>query len=483
MSKSSDITATLSTLRAALGAERVLIDPVMLDLYAHDDGPGHCRPCAVLFPRSHDEVVALARIAHDRRLPLVARGAGSGNVGGALPAPGSAVVSFECMQRILEFVPADRLMRVEAGVITAEIDRLARSHGLFYPPDPGSAPYCRIGGNLAMNAAGPRALKYGGTRDYVLGLRAVTGDGRALVSGCRTTKGVVGYDLTRLLVGSEGTLALITEATLRLLPAPAAVGTLRVCYDGSASACEAVQRVMAQAVIPCALEFMDAQALAAIRRWDRGEGRGPGMARLRFQRAGGATDLPAATRAMLMVESDGEPEQVAEQLQALQQVLRGPGMVEIKQAMAADEVAQLWRARRALSGAVKALAPLKINEDVVVPVSRLAALTDGIEALARRHELPIVSFGHAGNGNLHVNIMVHPEVGGEMARAQACLRALFETVLELGGTLSGEHGIGAAKRAFVPLEIPADTLALMRAIKREFDPRGILNPGKMFPDA
>jgi D-lactate dehydrogenase len=369
------------------------------------------------------------------------------------------------MQRIIEFNPADRLMRVEAGVITAEIDRLARGHGLFYPPDPGSAPYCRIGGNLAMNAAGPRALKYGGTRDYVLGLRAVGGDGRALVSGCRTTKGVVGYDLTRLLVGSEGTLALITEATLRLLPAPAAVGTLRVCYDGSASACDAVQRVMAQPVIPCALEFMDAQALSAV------------------QRAGAATDLPAAARAMIMVEADGEPEQVAGQLQALQQALRGPGLLEIKQALAVEEVARLWRARRALSGAVKALAPLKINEDIVVPVSRLAALTAGIEALARRHELPIVSFGHAGNGNLHVNIMVHPEAAGEMARAQACLRALFETVLELGGTLSGEHGIGAAKRAYVPLEIPADTLALMRAIKREFDPHGILNPGKMFPDA
>jgi D-lactate dehydrogenase len=315
-----------------------------------------------------------------------------------------------------------------------------------------------------MNAAGPRAIKYGGTRDYVLGLRAVGGDGRALVSGCRTTKGVVGYDLTRLLVGSEGTLALITEATLRLLPAPAAVGTLRVCYDGSAPACDAVQRVMAQPVIPCALEFMDTQALIAV------------------QRAGGATDLPAATRAMLMVEADGEPEQVAGQLQALQLALRGPGLLEIKQALTAEEVARLWRARRALSGAVKALAPLKINEDIVVPVSRLAALTAAIEALARRHELPIVSFGHAGNGNLHVNIMVHPERAGEMARAQACLQSLFETVLELGGTLSGEHGIGAAKRAYLPLEIPADTLALMRAIKREFDPRGILNPGKMFPD-
>ncbi len=456
--------SVLSALRAALGAERVLTEPAVLDLYASDDGPGRCPPRAVVFPRGHDEVATLARIAHEARLPLVARGAGSGNVGGALPAPGSAVVSFECMQRILEFNPADRLMRVEAGVITSEIEHLARSEGLFYPPDPGSAPYCRIGGNLAMNAAGPRALKYGVTGDYVLGLRAVAGDGRTLVSGCRTTKGVVGYDLTQLLVGSEGTLALITEATLRLLPAPNAVGTLRVCYDATARACEAVQRVMAQPVIPCALEFMDAHALAAI------------------QRAGAAPDLPATARAMLMVEADGEPEQVNDQLLALQRALQGPGLVEIKQAGEADAVVRLWSARRALSGAVKALAPLKINEDVVVPVSRLVDLIARIEDLAHRYSLPIVSFGHAGNGNLHVNIMTHPERDGELARAQACLRELFEADLQLGGTLSGEHGIGAAKRAFVPLEIPADTLALMRAIKREFDPRGILNPGKLFPD-
>ena len=465
MNESANNDSVLSALRAALGAERVLTEPAVLELYASDDGPGRCTPRAVLFPRGHDEVAALARIAHDARLPLVARGAGSGNVGGALPTPGSVVVSFECMQRILEFDPADRLMRVEAGVITAEIERLARTAHLFYPPDPGSAPYCRIGGNLAMNAAGPRALKYGVTGDYVLGLRAVAGDGRTLVSGCRTSKGVVGYDLTRLLVGSEGTLALITEATLRLLPAPAAVGTLRICYDSTAHACDAVQRVMTQAVIPCAVEFMDAQALVAV------------------QRAGGAIDLPAAARAMLMVEADGEPAEVVEQLEKLQSALKGPGLVEIKQAMAADEVARLWSARRALSGAVKALAPLKINEDIVVPVSRLVELTARIDALARQHDLPIVSFGHAGNGNLHVNIMAHPERSDELARAQACLQALFETVLQLGGTLSGEHGIGAAKRVFVPLEIPPDTLALMRAIKREFDPRAILNPGKLFPDA
>ena len=451
-------------LQALRGADRLQTDTEVCALYAGDDGPRRCLPAAVAFPSSHAEVAALVAAAYAHGVPLVARGAGSGNVGGALPVPGSVVVSFECMRRILEFNAAERLVVVEAGVPTAEIDALARGHGLFYPPDPGSAPYCHIGGNLAMNAAGPGAVKYGVTRDYVLGLRAVAGDGRTLVTGCRTTKGVVGYDLTRLLVGSEGTLALITEATLKLLPAPAAVGTLRVCYADAAAACAAATRVMSAPVLPSALEFMDSTAIAAI------------------QRAGAASDLPAATRALLMVEADGDAAEVARALKIFRGTLAGPGLLELHQGEDADRIAALWRARRALSGAVKAMAPRKINEDVVVPVPQLATLVAAIERLAAEHRLLIVTFGHAGNGNLHVNLMVHPDDADEMRRAQACLAGLFKTVLDLGGTLSGEHGIGYEKREFVALELDRDTLAHMRAIKRVFDPKGILNPGKMFPD-
>lgn len=443
--------------------QRVLRDAFTLEAYARDDGPRRCVPLAVVFPKSHDEVVSLVRIANEVSLPLVARGAGSGNVGGALPVADGVVVSFECMTRILEFDPANRIVVVEAGVVTGEIDRVARTGGLFYPPDPGSAAYCRIGGNLAMNAAGPRAVKYGGTRDHVLGLRAVAGDGRTLVTGCRTTKGVVGYDLTRLLIGSEGTLALITEATLRLLPAPATVGTLRACFASSRAACAAVVRLMAQPVVPCALEFMDSSSLTAIRR------------------SGQAIDLPADTRALLMIEADGEPEAVTRELTALRAAVSGEGLLELRQARDAEEKAGLWRARRSLSRAVKSIAPHKINEDVVVPVTRLAEMVTRIEVLAAEYRVAIVSFGHAGNGNLHVNIMVHPNDAREMARAQACLHELFKLTLVLGGTLSGEHGIGREKREFVALEIPPDTLAMMRAIKRQFDPRGVLNPGKMLP--
>ncbi|MFP5348745.1 MAG: FAD-binding oxidoreductase [Gammaproteobacteria bacterium] len=454
----------LAAMAAALGPDRVHTTPETCEFYASDDGARRCLPAAVAFPASHAQVEALVAAAFAHDIALVPRGAGSGNVGGALPVPGSVVVSFECMRRVIEFNPAERLMVVEAGVPTAEIDALARSAGLFYPPDPGSAPYCHIGGNLAMNAAGPGAVKYGVTRDYVLGLRAVAGDARALVTGCRTTKGVVGYDLTRLLVGSEGTLALITEATLRLLPAPATVGTLRVCYASGADACAAAARVMTAPVVPSALEFMDSAAIAAI------------------QRAGAAEDLPRDTRALLMVEADGDPTEVARALAVFRAALDGPGMLQLRQGDNADAVAALWRARRALSGAVKALAPRKINEDVVVPIPRLATLVATIEQLAREYRLLIVTFGHAGNGNLHVNLMVHPDDADEMQRARACLAALFKTVLALGGTLSGEHGIGYEKREFVPLELSSDALARMRALKRVFDPKGILNPGKMFPE-
>ena len=456
--------SALAAFRSALGADRVFDDAITRTLYAHDETPRHVEPEAVLFPASHADVAALVRIAFEHGIALTPRGAGSGNVGGALPAPGSVVVSFECMRRVLEFDPGNRLIVVEPGVVTEDIDRIARSAGLFYPPDPGSGAYCRIGGNLAMNAAGPRAVKYGVTRDYVLGLRAVTGSGQEIRTGCRTTKGVTGYDLTRLLVGSGGTLALITEATLKLLPAPAAVATLRACFASNRAALDAVGRVMHQAVLPCALEFMDHHAIDAIRP------------------TGAAGDLPSGTRALLMVEADGAAQDLPRQIAALEQALAGEGLLDMRSGFKHDDIARLWAARRSLSHAVKRIAPLKINEDVVVPVSQLADFVDFIDHTAQVQRLPIVSFGHAGNGNLHVNLMVHPDDADEMRRAHLALEAIMLRALALGGTLSGEHGIGTEKRRFVPQEIDPVTLDLMRAIKQQFDPHGLLNPGKLFPD-
>ena len=315
-----------------------------------------------------------------------------------------------------------------------------------------------------MNAAGPRCVKYGATRDHVLGLRAVTGDGRELVTGGRTSKYATAYDLTRLLVGSEGTLALITEATLRLVPRPERIATLRVCYASNATACAAVQRVMQQPVVPCALEFMDRRSIDTLAEY------------------GGAEGLPSGTQAVLMVEADGATDDVPRQIAALEVALRGEGLIEIQSGFAKADITRLWTARKSLSMAVKQIAPLKINEDVVVPVARLANLVNAIDALGAYHRVPVVSFGHAGNGNLHVNLMVNPADAEEMQRAHACHDALIEAVLGLGGSLSGEHGIGSEKRRYVARELDTPTLAMMREVKRLFDPQGRLNPGKKLPD-
>jgi D-lactate dehydrogenase len=302
----------------------------------------------------------------------------------------------------------------------------------------------------------------------VLGLTAVAGDGRELRVGSHTSKYATAYDLTRLLVGSEGTLALITEAALRLIPAPEAVATLRVCYASNASACAAVQRVMQQPVLPCALEFMDRRSIDVLTAFG-GE-----------QVVNAA--LPPGTQAVLMVEADGAREDVPRQIAALERALAGEGLLEILTGFTPQDISRLWTARKSLSMAVKQIAPLKINEDVVVPIGRLAQLVHAIDALGRHHRVPVVSFGHAGNGNLHVNLMVHPDDAAEMQRAQACHDALIEAVLGLGGSLSGEHGIGSEKRRYVARELDAPTLAMMRDLKRLFDPRGILNPGKKLPD-
>ncbi len=460
--------ATLAELQALLGVERARADADTRALYASDETPRACPPEAVLFPHSHEDVAAIVRLANAHGFPLIARGAGSGNVGGALPVPGSVVVSFECMNRVLEFDATNRLVVVQPGVVTDDIDRLAHTAGLMYAPDPGSGAYCRIGGNLAMNAAGPRCVKYGATRDHVLGLRAVAGDGRELRVGSHTSKYATAYDLTRLLVGSEGTLAMITEATLRLIPAPETVATLRVCYDTNASACAAVQRVMNQPVVPCALEFMDRRSIDVLTAYG-GE---------QVVNAG----LPPGTQAVLMVEADGSKDDVPRQIAALERALAGEGLLEILTGFTQADITRLWTARKSLSMAVKQIAPLKINEDVVVPIGRLANLVNAIDALGHHHNVPIVSFGHAGNGNLHVNLMVHPDDPEEMRRAHACHDALIEAVLGLGGSLSGEHGIGSEKRRYVAKELDGPTLAMMRDVKRLFDPNGILNPGKKLPD-
>lgn len=453
--------ALLRTLADALG-DGLRTDPGERLTYGYDNSKRQAMPEAVALPTTLEQVVAIVRACRAHCVPVIARGRGTNTTGASVPVDGGIVVSLERMNRILDIRPGDRCAIVQPGVLNGELQRALAPHGLFWPPDPTSADFSSIGGNLACNAGGPRAVKYGASRDNVLALVAVTGIGEVIHCGSATTKGATGYDLQRLLVGSEGTLALIVEATLRLTPLPQARRAIRALYRDVDAAAAAVARLMAQPVTPSMLEFMDGDAV-------------------RLARDVGGADLPQDAGALLMIEADGDAHTLPHALEVLLAAARGNGCLAAEPA--ADEAARerLWAARKALSPALRSLAPGKINEDVVVPVSRIPDLVAGVQALSRRHALPIVCFGHAGNGNLHVNLMYDPVDTDQSARAQAAMADVFALALSLGGTLSGEHGIGLAKRDFMPQAVDAPTLALMRQLKSVFDPDGILNPGKLLP--
>ncbi|KRA33327.1 dimethylmenaquinone methyltransferase [Rhodanobacter sp. Root627] len=451
--------ALLTTLHSTFPADALAAGEAERIAYSYDNSRRHALPDAVVFPTEHAQVEALVRACREHGVPVIARGRGTNTTGATVPVAGGVVVSFERMNRIVRIDPDNRLAVVEPGVLNADLQKALAPHGFFWPPDPSSAPWCSVGGNLACNSAGPRAVKYGTPRENTLGLRAVAGSGEGFRCGTYTSKGATGYDLTRLLIGSEGTLALITEATLKLTPKPSAVRTLRATYRDVGSAARAVARIMAQPVTPCALEFIDDVAL-------------------KLAHAHGGDSVPLAG-AMLMIEVDGEPATLDSAVDAVAAAARGDGLEELRVAQSADETRALWAARKALSPAQRTISPNKINEDVVVPVSHLPALVDGIKRFAAKHDVLIVTFGHAGNGNLHVNLL--PRDDAERKRAHACLAEVFALVIELEGTLSGEHGIGLAKREFMPLAVPATTLELMRNVKAAFDPDGILNPGKLLP--
>jgi len=430
--------------------------------YGYDNSRRQALPEAVVFPTSHAQTVELARLCNEHRVPLTARGRGTGTTGATVPLRGGVVASFERMAQVVEFSPGNRYIVVEPGLTNQVLQDFLKPHGFFWPPDPTSAAFCSIGGNLAYNSAGPRAVKYGTPRENTLALRAVTGQGTEIRTGVFTTKGVVGYDLTRLLLGSEGTLALITEATLKLTPLPEAKRTMRAIYADVDHATEAITRIMAQPAIPCALEFIDGNAIELIRRYSR-------------------ADLPERAGALLMIEVDGFAEGMAVQVESVRRAAQNEGLLEFRVAETADEVEALWQTRKALSPALRKIAPKKINEDVVVPVTELPVLISGLNELSQRYEIAIVNFGHAGNGNIHVNLLFDPAKPGETEKAHECLGEMFSLVLRLRGTLSGEHGVGLEKRDYVDREIDTGALALMRAVKRQFDPNGILNPDKTLP--
>ncbi|MDH5659995.1 MAG: FAD-binding protein [Gammaproteobacteria bacterium] len=452
----------IQSIKSILKSDQILTDPADVWSYGYDNSRRHAVPDIVVQPNTHEQVHNIVLLCNEYKVPLTARGRGTGTTGATVPLQGGLLLSTEKLNHIIKIDPANRYIVVEPGVTNQEVQDAVKKHGFFWPPDPTSSAYCSIGGNLAYNSAGPRAVKYGTPRDNVFGLRAVTGLGEEIRTGVYTSKGVVGYDLTRLLIGSEGTLAVITEATLKLTPLAESKRTLQLLYSDIESAAQAVSAIMAQPTIPCALEFIDGNAINMIRDYSD-------------------ISFPEDAGAMLMIEVDGPETQLDFSVEDIKKASQSSSLLELKVATTKEEVEALWATRKALSPALRNIAPKKINEDVVVPVSNIPKLIRGLEKLSNKYQIPIVNFGHAGNGNIHVNLLFNPDDETQNNNAHRCLDDVFDLVLNLDGTLSGEHGVGIEKRDFVDREIEPVTLALMKRIKTEFDPNGILNPGKMFP--
>jgi len=439
-------------------------DPETLSGYARDEsGLPPREPGAVVFAERTEDVRRVMRFASERRIPVTPCGTRTGKSGGSLPAEGGIALSLERMDRILEVNPADLTLVVQPGCVTGRVMDAAEGVGLFFPPDPNSWETCTIGGNVAENAGGPRALKYGVTRDYVLGLEAVLPGGEVIRTGRRTIKGVAGYDLTALLVGSEGTLAVVTEVTLKLIPLPREVRTALCLFPDAGAAARGVAKILAAGILPRTLEFFDDVAIDASGR------RGP----FRF---------PDSARAAILAETDGDDgEGVMAQLSRLGEIALEEGAVDVLLAHTESQRRDLWATRRQVSVALRDLHPLKISEDVVVPRSRLPEAVERFKDLGRSRGFLVSTYGHAGDGNLHANVLFDRE--DQRQAADACVEELVRIALELGGTITGEHGVGLAKRDFLPWEQGEALVDLQRRLKAVFDPLGVLNPGKIFRGA
>ncbi len=451
----------LKRLRAIVGSPNLLTDNADRQCYAYDAANLIYTPEAVAFPADATEISQIMQLANEYHFPVTPRGAGTGTTGGALPVQGGLILVTTRLNRILEIDPDNFIAVVQPGVITGSLKSAAAKFGLFYPPDPSSANFCTIGGNVAENAGGSAAVKYGVTRDYVLGLTVVLPTGEIIDTGVRTAKGVVGYDLTRLIVGSEGTLGVITRIILRLIPQPAARQTLLAGFTDLHFATQTVGRILQARLTPSALEFLDRTSLECVREL------------LPFP-------IPEATQALLLLEVDGHPHDVRERAEAMESFCRAQNAALVMTADGADETAKLWQARKLVSPASFKLNPHKLSEDVVVPISRIPDLVARVEAISRDAKLPILCFGHAGDGNIHINVMYDRQQVSQAQAAATAVKNIFVVVRELDGTLSGEHGIGITKSPYLGLELSAAAIDLSKRVKKAFDPHNIMNPGKIF---
>lgn len=453
--------AILREIEQIVGLEYLITEKKALIEYSSDATSLKFMPDAVVIPENTEQVSRLLKLATKKGIPVVPRGAGSGMSGGAVPLRGGIVMAMNRFDRILAIDRENLVCKVEPGVITARLQEAVEDIDLFYPPDPASLNISTIGGNVAECAGGLRAVKYGVTRDYVLGLTVVLPTGEIMNTGVQTMKGVVGYDLTRLIIGSEGTLAVIAAVVLRLLPKPAANRTMIAFFPDVTSAVEVVSKIIRNRIIPSILEFIDRQCIDCI----RGEMDFP---------------IPRKAGAMLLIEVDGDANLVSRDARKIREVCKEGKALKFKAATNRQEAERLWEARRNVSPSLSKLGPHKISEDVVIPRSKLSDLVTFLGDLSRLHGLAVPAFGHAGDGNLHVNIMLDKNSPREMEKADEMVRELFQKVIQMGGTLSGEHGIGLTKAPYLQMEISRAGLEVMTRIKKAFDPRGILNPGKIF---
>src|SRR5687768_1616922 len=454
--------STLGALAAIVGAESVLVEPEDLVPYSFDGTASlRQRPEAVVFPRTAAEVAACVRLATDARMPIVTRGSGTGLSGGSIPSPGSLVLCLVQMNAILELDAANLTLRAQPGAITQRIDEAAAKHGLFYPPDPGSMRISTIGGNVAENSGGLRGLKYGVTRDYVMGLEVVLPSGEIARFGNQCVKDVAGYSLKDLFIGSEGTLGIITEVLLKLVPRPAARRTMLALYDRIEDAAATVSAIVAARIIPCTLEFLDRTTATCVEEYAH-------------------VGLPTDCAAVLLMETDGHPAAVADEAAQMEALARGHGARDVRAARNDAEAVLLASARRNAFSALARRRPTTILEDVTVPRSELATMVGFIAQMAAAFNLQIGTFGHMGDGNLHPTFLADERDQDEMHRVHEALEAIVGRTLELGGTITGEHGVGLAKKPWLRQQMGNASFGLMRQIKHTLDPHNVLNPGKMF---
>ena len=450
----------LKALSDIVGPEHLAIQHDDLAEYATDASKLTFMPDAVAFPGTEEEISKILLLANQERFPVIPRGAGTGTTGGALSVKGGLILAMNRFNRIIQIDQDNLIAKVEPGVITARLQEEVEKVDLFYPPDPASTHISTIGGNVAECAGGLRAVKYGVTRDYVLGLRVVLPTGEIIKTGVETIKGVVGYDLTRLIVGSEGTLAIITALILRLIPKPETKKTMMAFFPDASLTVKAVSDIIRSKIVPTTLEFMDRLCMDCVR-----------------DEMG--LSFPSEAEALLLIEVDGDEMLTSREAEKVQSICRRLGAIRFQRASVKEEADRLWEARRDVSLSLVKLRPHKISQDVVVPRSRMAELVSFLDQLSERYRLPIPAFGHAGDGNIHVNIMLDKNSPREVKDADKAVRALFGKVLEMGGTISGEHGVGITKAPYLEMEISRPAIELMSHLKKAFDPNGILNPGKI----